>query len=95
MGIERRRARAHSQNQGDDHNGGGGGDSDIELDDNNPESASLFHNNNHDQPENVSAPLFGHARLIHGRGDDAGMAHLAGTPKPAIPVYVTIHRYVP
>ncbi|KAK4210168.1 hypothetical protein QBC37DRAFT_442887 [Rhypophila decipiens] len=83
MGIERRRARAQSHAGGDD-----GGDSDIELDEN-PEAAHLFSSN---ESENVSAPLFGHARLIHGRGDDAGMAHLAGTPKPAIPVYVTIHR---
>lgn len=84
MGIERRRARS---SQGHDD---GGDDSDIEMDEN-LEGASLFHNN---ETENVSAPLFGHARLIHGRGDDAGMAHLAGTMKPAIPVYVTIHRYV-
>lgn len=81
MGIERRRARS-SNHDGDDADA----DSDIELDDN-PE-ASLYAA----ETENASAPLFGHARLVHMRGDDAGMAHLAGTLKPVMPVYVTIHR---
>ncbi|KAK3318932.1 hypothetical protein B0H66DRAFT_603494 [Apodospora peruviana] len=61
-------------------------DNAIELDDN-PE-AMLYAA----EADNAAAPLFGRARLVHGRGDDAGCAHLAGTPTPVMPVYMTIHR---